>query len=202
VSDVWDDLRAIDPPVGEGGRDWFPYMLRSEVRDAIAAFPDPVAALAERLEHERDPVWREVLLFGLAGQDDPRVDPILIRALDDPAMRPRALYLLGAIGTRGWPKRERDRDALLAAIRPYITDPKPYRDPILGEALVTADLAEAAFVRIAGPEHFPSVDALADDAQPLAGEFVGMALPHFSEDQRAALAADIERFGEATPARR
>jgi hypothetical protein len=52
-------------------------------------------------------------------------------------------------------------------------------------------------VRIAGPEHFPSVEALADDTQPLANEFVGMALPHFSEDQRAALEADIERFREA-----
>lgn len=201
MSDLWNGLRAIDPPVGEGGRDWFPYMLRSEVRDAIANLPDPVAALSERLEHERDPVWREVLLFGLAGQDDPRVDPILIGALDDPALRPRALYLLGAIGTRGWPKRERDTPALLGAIRPYIDDLTPYRDPILGERLITADLAEAAFVRIAGPDAFPAVGGLSDAVQPLAGEFVGMALPHFSDEQRAALAAEIQRFSAAPSGR-
>jgi hypothetical protein len=201
MSEVWDGLHVIDPPVGEGGRDWFPYMLHSGVRDAIANLPDPVAELAECLEHERDPLWREVALFGLASQDDPRVDPLLINALEDPSLRPRALYLLGAIGTRGWPKRPRDTRALLAAIRPYITDLTAYRDPILGEELITADLAEAAFVRIAGPEAFPSVQNLSEDVQPLAGEYVGMALPHFSEHQRAALAADIERFEEASPGR-
>jgi hypothetical protein len=194
VSGLWDGLRAIDPPVGEGGRGWYPYQLRSEVRDAIASLADPVAELAERLSHERDPVWREALLFGLAGQDDPRVDPILIDTLDDPALRPRALYLLGAIGTRGWPKRSRDTPALLLAIRPYITDLTPYRDAILGDRLVTADLAEAAFVRIAGPDAFPSVKGLSDAEHPLAADFVGMALPEFSAAQRAALAADIERW--------
>jgi hypothetical protein len=196
VSDVWAQLHLINAPVGEGGRDWFPYMLRSELRDAIASLADPVAELAARLEHEPDPVWREVLVFALAGQDDPRVDSILIDTLEDPALRPRALYLLGAIGTRGWPKRPRDTPALLAAIRPYIADPTPYRDSFLDEELVTGDLAEAAFVRIAGPEAFPSVQSLADGAQPLAGEFVGMALPHFSPEQRSALAADIQRFAE------
>lgn len=181
MSDLWESVRGIDPPVGEGGRDWYPYQLRSEVRAVIAHLDDPVPELAGSLRTEPDPRWREVALFGLASQDDPRVDDILIGALGDVTLRPRALYLLGVIGTRGWPKRDRDTGKLLAAIRPWLTDLTPYRDLFLGEELITADLAVAASARIAG---LPTEET---------GGFVGMELPHFTDEQRSTLTAEIQK---------
>jgi len=53
------------------------------------------------LAQETDPLWREVLLFLVASTADPRADEVLLQALDRVDLRPRALYLLGAIGTKG-----------------------------------------------------------------------------------------------------
>lgn len=189
-----DAIRSIDAPLGEGGRGWYPYMVRSEISDAAARLDDPVARLAEWLHVERDPLWREVVLFLLAAQDDDRVDGLLIESLDDPQLRPRALYLLGAIGTRGWPKRERDIAALLRAVRPWTTDTAVYVDRVHEDELVVGDLAKAAFIRIAGPEHFPSLARAVNPHQPFPVEHVGMALAHFEPADREALQAEIERF--------
>lgn len=187
-------IRSIEAPLGEGGRGWYPYMVRSEISDAVARLDDPVARLAEWLDVERDSLWREVVLFLLAAQDDARVDGILVDALEDPQLRPRALYLLGAIGTRGWPKRERDTPALLRAIRPWTTDAAVYVDPVYEEQLVVGDLAKAAFIRLAGPEHFPALEQAANPRQPFPVEHVGMALPHFDPADRDALQAEIDEY--------
>ena len=192
-----DAIRSIEAPLGEGGRGWYPYMVRSEISDAVAELDDPVARLSEWLQAEQDPVWREVVLFLLAAQDDERVDGILVHALEDARLRPRALYLLGAIGTRGWPKRARDTAALLRAIRPWTPDETTYVDPVHEERLVVGDLAKAAFIRLAGPEHFPALERAANPRQPFPVEHVGMSLPHFEPEDRAALQSEIERFGDA-----
>lgn len=195
MSDIWTRLRAIDPPIGDGGRSWYPFDLRSEVRDAVADLPDPVAEVVARLADEPEPLWRLTLLVLLAHQEDSRVDEYLIAALDDSGLRPGALYLLGAIGTRGWPHRDRDTDMLLAAIRPWLTDEQAHVDPVHQDLLVAADLALAAFIRIAGPENFPSLRTL-DPGRPMTAELIGLELPRFTPTQRAALLDAVDRGPE------
>ena len=182
-------IHAVEEPIGEGGRDWYPYMIRPELRELGAGVPELAALLGE----ERDPSWREVLLFLLAAADDPRADDVLIEALDDPALRPRALYLLGAIGTRGWPKRDRDRDRLLRAILPWTEDHTSYRDPFLGEQVEVGDLAKAAFVRIAGPDEIAALRWLDEET----ARFIGMAVPTLSARDREHLDSEIRRYAAA-----
>jgi hypothetical protein len=189
-----DAIKSVDAPLGEGGRSWYPYMVRSEISDAVAGFDDPVALLAQWLETERDPLWCEVVLFLLAAQDDARVDAILVDALADPRLRPRALYLIGAIGTRGWPKRDRDVPALLRAVRPWTSDATTYVDPVHEEDVVVGDLAKAAFIRLAGPERFPALERAANPRQPFPVEHVGMAIAHYDDQARDELQAEIDRF--------
>jgi hypothetical protein len=190
--EAWRQIRAVEAPLGEGGRGWYPYMVRSGISDAVARLATPVETLSQWLASERDPLWREVILFLLAAQDDDRVDGILVDALGDPALRPRALYLIGVIGTRGWPKRERDTPSLLRAVLPWTTDATPYVDPVYGTTLETGDLAKAAYMRLAGPERFPALRRVAEEGEPLAVNFVGMEIAAFSPGQRVALQADID----------
>lgn len=193
MSDVWTQLDTIDHPIGDGGRSWYPFDVRSEVRDAVAALPDPVAAISAQLAQESRPEWVLMLLVLLAHQDDPEVDDLLVSALGTPALRPASIYLLGAIGTRGWPRRERNVEALLAALRPWLGDEQTYADPVHGEVLRVGDLALAAYVRIAGPQRFDRLAAL-DPDRPITAELIGMELARFTPTQRTALLADVDRL--------
>jgi hypothetical protein len=156
----WRAAHGVGEPLGAGERSWHPYEIRSEVLDASRRLPDPIPAYREILATEPDPYWRELALFLAASSDDPRADDLLVEALDDAALRPRALYLLGVAGTRGWPRRARDTGRILRAILPHIDDATRYTDVVHGTTVEVGDLARAAFARIAGPDRFPSLEAL------------------------------------------
>jgi hypothetical protein len=194
----WTAVRAVAQPIGEGGRGYFPYQLRGEILDQVRTLSHPLDVYRELLTTERDPVWREVLLFLIAHTDDPRADAMLIDALDAAGLRPRALYLLGAIGTKGWPSRDRDVPVILSAIERYLGDHTAYVD-VYWRALTfeTADFARAAYIRVAGVERFPEVHGLAGFPDDPSGRFIGMSLPTFTPEDRARLDAAIGRVRAA-----
>jgi hypothetical protein len=134
-----------------------------------------------------------VLLFLTALSEDPRADDLLLDALGDPQLRPRALYLLGVAGTKGWPQRQRDAARILRAIVPHVDDPVPYEDVVHGTTVQTGDFARAAFARIAGPERFPSLRTLPWTQT----DFIGLALPELSPEARGALSTEIRAYSES-----
>lgn len=186
----WRVAHGVDRPLGEGEKSWHPYEIRSEVCDAARRLADPLAAYRELLGIEQDPYWREVLLFLAAASDDPRADDLLIDALDEPQLRPRALYGLGVNGTKGWPRRDRDTARILRAILPHLDDPATYEDVVHGTTVEVGDFARAAFVRIAGPGRFPSLVTLPSTES----EWIGLAVPDLSSEARRALSAEIRAY--------
>jgi hypothetical protein len=193
TSAFWREARRVDRPIGESGRSWYPYELRSELRAAARKLGDPIESYRELLAREEDPVWREALLFLVAATDDPRADDVLVDALRDPALRPRALYLLGVVGTKGWPSRDRDVKKVLRAILPYVDDTVTYRDVYYGDEAEVGDLARGAFVRVAGPERFPAVRDLAKEK----ATWIGLALPALDARERAALSRDVRAYARS-----
>jgi hypothetical protein len=188
-----DELSPADRPLGDGERGWHPYALRSEVTDMARRLANPLAAYRELLASEGDPYWREVLLFLTASSEDPRADVLLLDALKDPQLRPRALYLLGVAGTKGWPRRERDTAQILRAIVPHVDDSTPYEDVVHGTTVENGDFARAAFVRIAGPDRFPSLANLPWTQ----ADFIGLTVPELSPETRATLSAEIRGYAES-----
>jgi len=186
----WRAAHEVERPLGEGEHGWYPYDLRSEVVDAARRLADPPAAYRELLAAERDPYWREILLFLAAFSADPRADDLLIAALGDAQLRPRALYLLGVAGTKGWPHRERDAGRILRAIAPYVDDSTPYEDVVHGTTVEVGDLARAAFARVAGPDRFPSLRMLPWSQ----ADFIGLAIPQLPPAVRGALSAEIHAY--------
>jgi hypothetical protein len=187
LREFWDALHAIPSVLGAGEKRWHPYELHSAALAAAGRLEQPIAAYRELLAAERDPYWREVLLFLAGWSDDPAADDLLIDALDDPGLRPRALYLLGVAGTKGWPARERDAGRVAAALRRFAGDPATYTDIVHGTAVRVGDLATAAFARVVGPERLPAVQDLPD----VQARWIGLALPEFPPHPSAELAAQV-----------
>jgi hypothetical protein len=199
VATFMKELHAIAEPIGDGGRDYYPYELRSDVMAAVKQLgPHPLDVYQALLARERDPLYLETLVFLIGRTDDPRVDDILLRALDQPVLRPRALYALGAMGTRNWPHRDRDRGKVLDAIARYIGDTTPYTDiHYRDQTFETGDFARAAFIRIAGLDNFPERKGLAGLPDDPEGQTVGTSLPTFTTADRAKLDAAIQRYRSA-----
>lgn len=191
----WRDAKKVADPIGEGGKSFYPYQLRGEIWERARTLNHPLDAYQALLAQETDPTWREVLLFLVASTDDARADQVLLHALDRPELRARALYLLGAIGTKGWPSRNRDRPRILDALAKYVDDVTPYRDVYYRDSTFqVGDFAKAAFVRVAGVASFPVVATLDGDPDHLQAQFIGMALPVFSDHDRIQLSAAIHAF--------
>jgi len=191
----WTAVRAVAQPIGEGGHGYYPYQLRGEIQDQVRTLSHPLDVYRELLATERDPMWREVLVFLIAMTPDPRADAMLIEALDAPGLRPRALYLLGVIGTKGWPSRPRDVPAIRAAVERFLDDHTPYVD-IYERKLTfeTADFARAAYIRLVGLDRFPEIKDLAGLPDDPPGRFIGMSLPTFTSADRARLDKAIARL--------
>jgi hypothetical protein len=192
ASTFWTDAKATPDPIGEGGKSFHPYELRGDLRDRARGLEQPVATLESLLASETDPTWREVLLFLIASIDDPTADDALLRALERPELRPRALYLLGVIGTKGWPSRSRDVPRILTALASHVADRTPYRDVYYRDSTFqVGDFARAAYVRVAGVTSFPGVAQLDGDPDRQQAQFIGLALPLFSDADRTRLDAAI-----------
>jgi hypothetical protein len=160
--------------------------------------PDPLDVYQALLAREHDPLYLETLVFLIGRTDDARADDVLLRALEQPTLRPRALYALGAMGTRNWPRRNRDRGQVLDTIFRYIDDSTPYTDVHhRDQVFETSDFARAAFVRIAGLENFPGRKSLAGLPDDPEGQTVGTSLPTFTTADRAKLDAAIQRYRSA-----
>jgi hypothetical protein len=183
----WDAVHAIPSALDRGEKRWHPYELHSEVLAAADRLAHPIAAYRELLRSEADPYWREVLLFLAGWSEDPGADDLLLEALDDEALRPRALYLLGVAGTKGWPTRRRDSARIADALRRFAGDPATYVDVVYGRPVPVGDLASAAFARVVGPARLPAVEELPD----VQGRWIGLALPDFPPAVSARLAAQV-----------
>jgi hypothetical protein len=183
----WEAVKATPLALDAGEKRWHPYELHTAIHDAARALDDPIGTYRQLLANERDPYWREVLLFLAGWSDNPAADDLLLDALDDAGLRPRALYLLGVPNTKGWPARERDTARIASALGRFAGDPTPYVDIVYKTTLIVGDLACAAFARVTGPEHLPAVgDLPAPDAR-----WIGLALPVFPTTVSAVLAAEV-----------
>ena len=120
------------------------------------------------------------MLHVLGMRAGPGVDDALIAALDDPELRATAAYLLGREGYRGYPERDRDRDAVRSALRAHLDDRSAFDDPFLGRTLAVQDVVLAAYVRVTGLEAF----GIPHTAR---SEMIGLAVPAFTDEERRAL---------------
>jgi hypothetical protein len=192
----WEKVHSIPRALDAGEKRWHPYELHSAVLADAKRLEDPIATYRELLRTEPDRYWREVLLFLAGWSDDPAADSLLLEALDDPELRPRALYLLGVTGTKGWPSRTRDEERILAALRRFAGDRGTYVDVVHAVELRVGDLASAAFARIVGPERLRVVAELpAVDAR-----WIGLALPQFTARVSEQLAAEVLTTHRPAPA--
>ena len=74
-------------------------------------------------------------------------------------------------------------------------DRTPYRDVYYrGQTFQVGDFAKAAYVRVAGPTSFPVLSELDGDPDRLQAQFIGMALPVFSDRDRARLGDAIRAY--------
>ena len=185
------ELTAIraDPgeSVGFGQKSYVPY--EPNVAHFLVSFDDP--AVTRRLLGEidgADRVHRLALLHVLGKRSDGIVDRALLTTLEDPELRATSAYLLGRPGFKGYPARERDRDAIRAALRRHLADDGSFEDPFYRRTFRTQDFVLAAFIRLTGPELFRFAD-------PGAAETIGYDLAAFD----AATRADLLEQAEATP---
>jgi len=148
--------RAPAAAVGMGEKAYSPYEL-VEGEDLVRATePEVVPRLAaEALDPRNDRVFRFVMLQILGLRREAAVDAALVNELADPLLRPLAAYFLGRPGYKGYPARDRNTvTPILRALAAYLQDAGVYQDPWYHNTRATADLALAAFVRIAGPQAF------------------------------------------------
>jgi hypothetical protein len=169
--------------IGFGFKADIPYVPNRA--DALIASREP--GVTERLVAEArapgDRVYRLAVLHVLGKRADAAVDAALVGFLDDPELGATAAYLLGAAGTKEYPARARDAEAVRAALRRHVDDAGTFADPFHRTSFRVQDFVIAAYVRVAGPEGF----ALADP------NLVGRKLPVFTDEERAALLAQIKK---------
>jgi hypothetical protein len=169
--------------VGSGEKAYIPYEPIGS--DGLQRDRDP--AVTDRLLAEvlapSDRTYRLAVLHVLGKRSDPKVDPALITALDDAALRAMAAYLLGRPGFKGYPARPRDLAVVRAALRKYLDDTTTFDDPFnRKKTFRTQDFVIGAYVRLTGVEKFTIPDREVYD-------LIGQGLPNFGADLRASLLA-------------
>lgn len=173
--------------VGFGDKGYTPY--EPNVARGLVTVPgeDVTARLQEEIEGSEDRVYRLALLHVLGRRGDERVDQALLTALEHPALRATAAYLLGRRGFKPYARLPRDEDALRAALRRHLGDDATFDDPFLRQSFRVGDFALGAYIRLAGPKRFTFADRTV-------GDDVGYELPRFG-DQREDLEAQALRIG-------
>lgn len=181
------ELSAVraDPveAVGFGEKAYIPYEPGSPglVR---ADNPAVTTRLLDEARGAGDVVYRLAVTHLLGKRMDAGVDPALVALLADDGLRATAAYLLGRPGFKGYPARPRDLGAVLPALRAHVDDTGTFTDPFHRKTFRTQDFVLAAFIRLSGPEHFTFTSKHTAD-------LIGLALPSFTDDERASLLAQI-----------
>ena len=173
--------------VGFGEKAYIPY----EPNSAPSLIGSDNPAVTQRLVTEArgsgDRVYRLAVLHVLGKRTDPTVDAALITLLDDPKLRSTAAYLLGRVGFKGYPPRQRDVEAVRTALRRYLDDATTFEDPFYRRTFRTQDFVLAAYVRVTGPEKFRI-------GSPDIVDLVGLSLPEFTDVVRADLLAQAKQI--------
>lgn len=196
------DLAHKDPIklIGFGDKAWLPYYLNLANDLAYSDNPRVTARLQAEVMDEKMPrIFRLAILQLLGWRSDKMVDEVLISSLTDSTLRPLAAFLLGRIGYKGYPKRDRQARQILTALKQYLDDASTYRDPWYDKTYHTADFIIAAFIRIAGEDKFHFAD------KEKHGNWIGLELPEFDLAERNNLrsqckAVKPEDFPETQPA--
>ncbi len=114
------ELEAIraDPlgAVGFGEKAYLPYSTTTGQGLISAPDPEVTSMLGDAIDDADDPIVALALLHIIGQRSDDRVDDILLQALDAPPLSPTAAYLLGRVGYRGYPDRERDETIVIGAL--------------------------------------------------------------------------------------
>jgi len=171
------------------GKAWLPY--DRVLGDDLAHCDDPNVTprlIAEAADENNDRMFRLAMMQFLGWRSDAGADDALLLALSDPVLRPLAAFLLGRIGYRGYPRRDRPSRRILTALKPHLDDDAAYRDPWYDETWLTSDFVIAAFVRVAGVDRFRFVD---EDGHK---NWIGMELPSFHAAERDNLRAQCRAF--------
>jgi len=199
-NDFWSEIAKIDQPIGDGGRVYYPYSLRGSVLKLATTLKQPLNVYARALQSQTKPARTEIALFLIASTDDARADDLLVAALEKSHSRARAAYLLGAIGGKGWPKRQRDTARILTALAPHVHDNSAYHDPYYTKtSFQVGDFVKAAYIRIAGVDKFPQVKNLQGLPDDPTGHFIGLELPTFTAADRSRLDAAVDAYRQRKP---
>ena len=175
--------------VGFGEKSYVPY--EPNVAHFLISFDDP--AVTRRLLAEidgADRVHRLALLHVLGKRSDGTVDRALLATLENPELRATSAYLLGRPGFKGYPARERDVDAIRAALGRHLSDESTFEDPFYRRTFSTRDFVLAAFVRLTGPERFRFAD-------PGLADTIGYDLPAFNMTTSTELKRQAEAMTES-----
>jgi hypothetical protein len=184
-ADLEHELAAVraDPvdAIGYGAKAYMPYELRRGKELMYGSAAEVTARLsAEARDSDNPRTFRLAALQILARRNDPAVDAALTAALSDPVLRPLAAFLIGRIGFKGYPERERDTAALARALVPYFDDRSTFDDPWYHRSWSTQQIVIGAYVRLTGPDRFTFVDPDAED-------FIGWQLPALSDADTSGL---------------
>lgn len=170
--------------IGYGAKVYRPY--EPNTGESLIGSDDPAvtARLLAEAQGGGDHTYRLAVVHLLGMRAGTDVDPALIALLGDLDVRATAAYLLGRAGFKGYPTRERDEAAVVAALRQHLDDASTFDDPFYRRTFRTQDFVLGALVRLLGPERFKTSDPRVEDQ-------IGYALPWWSDAVRADLLAQV-----------
>jgi hypothetical protein len=170
-----DPIKAI----GFGDKAWLPYYLNT-AEDLVSDGDSQISArlYAEASRTDNALSFRLAALQLLGWRSDPGVDSLLIASLADSALRPLSAFLLGRIGYKGYPRRDRPARQILMALKMYLSDESIYQDPWYNQTFLTQDFIIASFVRVAGVDRFHFVQ------EEKHKNWIGLELPSFDQTER------------------
>jgi hypothetical protein len=174
--------RAPSESVGFGEKAFIPYEPNVGQELIRSGVPGVTARLLAEALGDGDRVYRLAVLHVLGKRSSADVDAALLRALEAPALRATAAYLLGRAGYRGYPARARDERSVRAALGRHLGDPSTFDDPFYRRSFRTQDFILCAYVRVVGPGRFHIAD-------PTLSDLIGYALPALGDAVREDLLA-------------
>ncbi|MDZ4718052.1 MAG: HEAT repeat domain-containing protein [Roseiflexaceae bacterium] len=166
--------------IGFGEKAYLPYEPNEGM--GLISSDDPIVTkrLLAELHDSGDRAYRLAVLHILGKRADATVDAALITTLGDPALRATSAYLLGRMGYRGYPTRQRDPQVVRAALQKWLDDTTTFDDPFYHRTYRNQDFVLAAYIRVSGPERFQGLNELQSD-------LIGYTLPKFTDQARTDL---------------
>jgi hypothetical protein len=169
---------------GYGEKVYRPY--EPNTGESLIGSDDPAvtAQLLAEAQGRSHRAYRLAVVHLLGMRARPDIDSALISLLGDFDLRATAAYLLGRAGFKGYPTRQRDEAAVVAALRQHLDDTSTFDDPFYRRTFRTQDFVLGALVRLLGPERFKTSDPRVEDQ-------IGYALPWWSDAIRTELLAQV-----------